>query len=225
VRRRPRILVLLLVLAISLVAASPSFASTAKKRVKVTFIGDSVPAALDYVAAARAQLTRGLDVKLDLRVCRRLASLSCPYQGSTPASALDIVRSAGASIGDVLVIDVGYNEGASTYRDGMRQIIRTAVRDGVKGIVWVTLRETRDIYHWTNVAIYSEAKRWPQVRVADWNRYSSGRPWFGGDGLHLNSAGAAGLVALVRPLVVRAAQTETCGRAKGSSTAPSTCKH
>ena len=71
----------------------------------------------------------------------------------------------------------------------------------VEGIVWVTLRETRDIYRRTNVAIRSEAKRWPQVQVADWNAHSSGRPWFRDDGLHLNAGGASGLAALLRPLV------------------------
>jgi hypothetical protein len=192
------------------VAAAPASGSVAnpqKPRIRVTFIGDSVPAAIDYVALARRQLARGIAVRLDLRVCRRLATLSCPYQGVTPPSALEDVEALGSRIGDVLVIDVGYNETASTYRSGMAQIIRTAVRHGVRGIVWVTLRETRGIYHWTNIVIRSEAKKRPRVYVADWNAYSAGKPWFADDGLHLNSLGAEGLVALVRPYVFLAART------------------
>lgn len=189
----------------------------------MTFIGDSVPAAIDYVSIARAQLSRGLDVRLDLRVCRRLASRGCPYQGFTPPSALDVVRAERRSLGSVLVIDVGYNESASTYRAGMRQIIRTAFANGVKGIVWVTLRETRDIYHWTNIVIRSEAKLWPRVVVADWNSYSAGRPWFGPDGLHLNSAGAEGLVDLLRPIVLRAARS--CAPRRSAMSAASPCRN
>jgi hypothetical protein len=36
--------------------------------------------------------------------------------------------------------------------------------------------------------------------VADWVRFSSGRPgWFGPDGIHLGPASAAGMVRLLRP--------------------------
>ena len=31
--------------------------------------------------------------------------------------------------------------------------MRAALAQGAVGVVWVTLRETRHIYHWTNVAI------------------------------------------------------------------------
>jgi hypothetical protein len=193
-------------------AAAGSGASAPGERIKVTFVGDSIAASLDYVTGARSKLTDGLDARLDFRVCRRLATPSCPYRGSKPPSALAIVRASGARLGDVLVVDVGYNEGSGSYREGMRQVIRTALADGVRGIVWVTLRETRDIYHETNVAIRAEAKRWPQVVVADWNGYSAGRPWFRDDGLHLNTAGAEGLAAMLRPLVARAARA-SCGEA------------
>lgn len=174
------------------------------KTVRVTFIGDSVSAAIDEVAVARRQLSRGLRMKLDLRVCRRLASQGCPYDGSTPPSALASVIADGRGVGDVLVVDVGYNEGASGYRSGMDRIIRTAFRNGVKGIVWVLLRQTRNVYYDTNIVIQSEARRWKRVLVADWNTYSAGQPWFDSDGLHLNAQGAQGLAELVRPYVLRA---------------------
>jgi len=173
--------------------------------VRATFVGDSVSASIAYVPAARAQLRRGLDVRLDLRVCRRLVQPSCTYEGATPSSALQAVEAYGRSLGRVLVVKVGYNESAQGYREGIDRVMRAALRDGARGVVWVTLRETRDTYHWTNIAIRTAKKRWPQLLVADWNAYSRGKPWFGHDGLHLTSAGASALAAFLRPYVFKAA--------------------
>jgi hypothetical protein len=173
--------------------------------IEATFVGDSVPASISYVPQARAELRRGLDVRLDLRVCRRLVAPSCSYQGSTPTTALQAVRSYGRSLGEVLIVKVGYNESAQGYRQGIDQVMRAAIRQGVTGVVWVTLREARDTYRWTNIAIRTAAKRWPQLVVADWDRYSRGKPWFGPDGLHLTATGATALAAFLRPYIFRAA--------------------
>jgi lysophospholipase L1-like esterase len=53
--------------------------------------------------------------------------------------------------------------------------------------------------------IRSEAKRFPQIDVADWNAWSAGKPWFRSDGLHLTAAGATALAAWLRPYLLRAA--------------------
>ena len=180
-------------------------AAEAQGPVRVTFVGDSVPASISYIPAAQAQLRRGLDVRLDLKVCRRLVQPSCTYQGTTPSSALEAVKGYGRSLGRVLVVNVGYNESADGYRQGIDRVMRAALAQGASGVVWVTLRETRDIYRWTNVAIKTAAKRWPQLVVADWNAYSSGKPWFGDDGLHLTSTGATALASFLRPFVWKAA--------------------
>lgn len=180
-------------------------AAEARGPVRVTFVGDSVPASISYIPSAQAQLRRGLDVRLDLKVCRRLVQPSCTYQGTTPSSALEAVKGYGRSLGRVLVVNVGYNESADGYRQGIDRIMRAALAQGASGVVWVTLRETRSIYRWTNVAIKTAAKRWPQLVVADWNAYSSGKPWFGDDGLHLTATGATALASFLRPFVWKAA--------------------
>ena len=189
--------------------AAASFAGTtaadAAGPLRVTFVGDSVPASITYIPSARAELRRGLKVRLDLKVCRRLVQASCTYQGTTPPSALDAVRSYGNGLGRVLVVNVGYNESADGYRAGIDRIMRTALAQGASGVVWVTLRETRSIYRWTNVAIRTAAKRWPQLVVADWNAFSQGKPWFGHDGLHLTPTGATALASFLRPYVWKAA--------------------
>jgi hypothetical protein len=179
--------------------------------VRATFVADSVAASISYVSAAQAQLRRGLDVRLDLRVCRRLVQPSCSFDGSTPTTALQAVQGYGRSLGTVLIVNVGYNESAHGYREGIDRVMRSALAQGATGVVWVTLRQTRDTYRWTNIAIKTAAKRWPQLVVADWNAYSSGKPWFGGDGLHLTSGGATALAAFLRPYVFQAARGSNRG--------------
>ena len=180
-------------------------ADGAKGLVHVTFVGDSVPASIAYVPSARRALRKGLDVRLDLKVCRRLIQPSCSFNGSTPATALQAIQGYGRSLGDVLVVKVGYNETAEGYPAGIDRVMRAALAQGAHGVVWVTLREQRDVYHSTNVAIRTAAKRWPQLQVADWNTYSAGKPWFAGDGLHMGTAGATALAAFLRPYIARAA--------------------
>jgi hypothetical protein len=115
------------------------------------------------------------------------------------------VQSLGRSLGDVLIVDVGYNESAFGYREGIDRVMRAALAQGATGVVWVLLRETRDIYRQTNVVIRAAQKRWPQMLVADWNAFSRGKPWFSSDGLHMSVTGADALAAFLRPYAFRAA--------------------
>ncbi len=188
-----------------LAVASSTASAAAEAPVRATFVGDSVPASISYAPLAQAELKRGLRVRLDLRVCRRLVAASCPYQGSAPSTALQAVQSYGRSLGDVLIVKVGYNESSQGYRQGIDRVMRAALFEGAKAVVWVTLRETNRSYHETNVVIRTATKRWPQLHVADWNAYSRGRPWFGHDGLHLTVPGAQGLATLVRRSALQAA--------------------
>ena len=194
-------------MAVAIIAATlaGSTAAATKAPVRVTFVGDSVPASIMYSPRAKSILARGLATRLDLRVCRRLATASCSYQGAAPTSALQSVQSLGHALGDVLIVDVGYNESAFGYRAGIDRVMRAARAQGASGVVWVLLRETRDIYRETNAVIRSAQKRWPQLLIADWNAYSRDKPWFSSDGLHLGVTGADALAAFLRPYVFRAA--------------------
>ena len=179
-------------------AGVASATPTAKPR--VTLIGDSIAASFDYVASARRYLGRGLDLRSDAVVCRRLVAPSCVFQGAQPATALEVVRSRGAALGPVVVINVGYNDWAAVY--DVDRVMRALEAAGVRTVVWVTLRETTSNYAQNNTAIRKATRRWRNLAVADWNSYSNGKPWFRSDGLHLTTAGAAGLSRLLRPLVL-----------------------
>jgi hypothetical protein len=185
---------------------SPALAASPAAPPDVTFVGDSISASLDYVPSARRLLTRPFHTSFDLAVCRRLVTEGCSFQRRVPTTALEAVRARGRSLGDVLVVHVGYNEGSPGYRQGMRRVIRAAHAQGASGVVWVTLREANPIYRPTNAAIRREATRWRAVEVADWEALSRGKPWFREDGLHLNVAGANALARLVRQHVARVAR-------------------
>jgi hypothetical protein len=197
-------LLLVAVLA-ALVALGPAAGSA--DAVKLTFIGDSKSAAINYSTRAKRLLSRGHDVRRDLKVCRRLVAPSCTYQGVAPRTALQAVRHYGTSLGRVLVIDVGYNDSSATYRRHLNKVMRAALARGVKGVVWVNLQAVRTDYAAINRIINRSKRRWARLHVANWNRYSRGHPgWFAAsDGIHLTNAGAIGLVKLVRKFIPRAA--------------------
>ena len=201
--RRQAVLLLVPVLALAGSAAATT-PPPERPPLAVTVVGDSVADAISYVPTARRRLSRGLSLRLDLRVCRRLVQPSCAYQGSAPSTALEAIRSYGRSLGEVLVVDVGYNEGPIGYGAGIDAVMRAALAQKARRVVWVTLRETRDLYRQTNEVIRRAARRWPQLEVADWNAFSAGKPWFAGDGLHLTPTGAIELATFLRPYILRA---------------------
>jgi hypothetical protein len=202
----PLVLVGVLAAAVALgPAAEPASA------VKLTFIGDSKAAAINYSTRAKRLLSRGHDVRRDLRVCRRLVAPSCAYpQGVYPRTALETIRHFGTSLGTVVVIDVGYNDSSATYRGELDQVMRAALDREVKGVVWVNLSAVRPDYGRINSIINQARRRWPELYVANWYRFSDDHPgWFNpriADGIHLTKAGAVGLVRLVRRYIPLAAE-------------------
>jgi hypothetical protein len=179
----------------------------------VTLFGDSVAAALAYQATARKTLGRGIDLQIDAKVCRRLAETGCPYKGDRPQSVLSLVTQPSRPLGSVVMIDVGYNDVPSDYGADIDRVMQALVRQNVTTVIWVTMQERRVLYRTTNAAIHAAARRWPQIRVADWDDASAAKPrWFVDDGLHLTSAGAVGLAQFLRPLVLAWTCTAQCLR-------------
>lgn len=199
--------VALVVVTAALLAATPASGAPAA-RPRVTIIGDSIMASFDYVPAARRSLAKGFVLRSDTAVCRRLVAVSCAFQGSTPATALDVVRDGGRALGRVVVINVGYNDWAAVY--DVDRVVKALSAVGVESVIWVTLREAgpnAKLYARSNARIRAADRGWRSLVVADWNAYSRGRAWFREDGLHLTTAGALGLARLLRPLVLTGAST------------------
>jgi hypothetical protein len=197
--------VALVVVALVLGASSPASAGPSAKP-RVTVIGDSIMASFDYVPSARRTLARGLDLRSDSAVCRRLVAASCPFQGSAPSTALEFIAATGGALGRVVVINVGYNDWSAVY--DVDRVMRALRQAGVRTVIWVTLKEASSnasVYAQSNARIRSAARRFRKsLVVADWNAYSHGKPWFREDGLHLTVSGAMGLARLLRPVVTAA---------------------
>ena len=203
--------VLSVVLATAVLASTASSGGSARPR--VTLFGDSVAAALAYQDKARATLAKGIDLRVEAQVCRRLADTGCPYLGDRPPSVLSLIEKPSQSLGDVVVVDVGYNDDPSGYGDDIDRVMQALVRQGVSTVIWVTMQEKRPLYRATNAAIRAAARRWPQIVVADWSAESRARAtWFVDDGLHLSTAGALGLAKFLRPLVLASSCTASCMR-------------
>jgi hypothetical protein len=203
-RRLRRIGSGLAVVALAL-AASTAAPATPSAKPRVTVIGDSIMASFAYVPSAGRALGRGLDLRSDTAVCRRLVAPSCPFQGSTPSTALEVVAASGHGLGRVVVINVGYNDWVAVY--DVDRVMRSLRSAGVQRVIWVTLREASSnasLYAQSNGRIRNAARRWKSLVVADWNAYSHGKAWFREDGLHVTTSGAMALARLLRPLVVSA---------------------
>ncbi len=201
--RRPALgLLLALAMTLVLIVAGTPTAQAAPPR--VTVIGDSVQASFTFAPQATRNLGRGLSLRMEAQVCRRLSSMGCM---SVPPSAVVLARSLGPRLGDVVVVNVGYNDWAGSYDTGAA--MAAFRRAGVRAVVWVLLREAEPGSAAINARIRDVARRaarrgdQPLVRVADWNRYSAGRAgWFAGDRVHLSGAGAMGLSVLLREEVL-----------------------
>ena len=213
-RRQPELRAVVALAAATLLAALLGATSATAKpgatpKTRVTIIGDSIAASFSYVAGAKRYLGKGLDLRTDALVCRRLVAASCAFQGTTPATALQVVGAQGHALGSVVVINVGYNDWAAVY--DVDRVMKALKSAGVLHVVWVTLREAgsnASIYAQSNARIRSAGRRHRKnLVIADWNAYSRGKPWFREDGLHLTGSGAFGLAHLLRPLVLAGASS------------------
>ena len=199
---RFRVLLAATALALLVAGGMPGAAVTAAPR--ATLVADSVGGILSWQRNARDALARGIDLRIDVRTCRRLVTEGCAYDGERPPSALDAIRDLGSGIGRVAVIDVGYNDAPSGFAAGIDRVMRALLDAGADQVVWITLRERRQSWAEINDQIREAPKRWPQLTVGDWELESRVHDdWFV-DGIHMTWTGGAAFASFLRPLVVTA---------------------
>lgn len=171
----------------------------------MTLIGDSVADAMTETDSAVAILKQGIDLDLEVAPCRRVEGESCPIDGVRPPSAVQLIQSLGPSLGDNVVVAVGYNDPEDQYAGNVEDAVQALTAAGVKHIWWLTLRAARHPYVTMNEDIEQVAARHPQLSVIDWNLYSRSHPdWFQDDGLHLQNRGAAAMATLIHKTLVSA---------------------
>jgi hypothetical protein len=168
----------------------------------LTLIGDSVADRIEHDEIALRRLNSGFTLNLQTHGCRRLATASCAIAGhdaGPPPNVVELARQLGPRLGRIVVLVMGYNDDPARIDRDLDRVMRALLREGVRRVVMLTLREARLAYVRSNRAIEAERTEWPMLTVADWNAYSADRPdWFEADGLHLTSKGAMALAVFVR---------------------------
>ncbi len=191
-------------LVLAFVVVAPSSARPAQLQ-HVTLIGDSVADAIVGDTRATGILAQGVDLNLEVAPCRRLEGEGCPYLGSRPPSAVQVIQSLGPKLGPNVVIAVGYNDFEDQYAGNIGDALAALKTAGVKHVWWLTLRAARHPYLTMNDDIQAAAQQHPELSVIDWNVYSRSHPdWFQDDGLHLLAPGAEAMATLVHKTLVDA---------------------
>jgi hypothetical protein len=182
---------------------------------QVTVIGDSVLTAVEWNAEPLAVLRQGLDLRLDVGICRTLTGVSCPFEDRRAPMLVDVVDTLGTELGDVVLVEVGYNDDHDTFAASVEQSVSALLRAGVKHILWANLHGFTQQWLDMNDVLDAAARRHPELTVIDWNDYASTHwSWFQGDSIHLVHQGAMAMATLFRraidqivdPVVIEAAQ-------------------
>ncbi len=165
---------------------------------RVTVIGDSVLTAVEWNATPLAILESGLHVQLDVGVCRTLEGVSCPFEGETVPTLLDVVDAFGPRLGDTVLVEVGYNDPAPEFARRVEDTVEALLDAGVHRILWVNLRAWQQQYIGMNEVLAAAAASHPELTIVDWEGLSHDHySWFQGDGIHLVYDGAIAMATLL----------------------------
>jgi hypothetical protein len=168
-------------------------------------IADSVGGILFWDAAARAELGRRLDLRVEQQTCRKLTEPGCAADGvEGPESALAAVQRLGSELGRIVVVDVGYNDVADGYGARLDRVMAALAAAGVQHVVWVTLAEREGVWTQIDEQIRAAPARWPQLVVAEWARVAAGNDAWFVDDAHMNATGGAAFAEFLRPFVLDA---------------------
>jgi hypothetical protein len=182
----------------------------------VTVVSDSILTAVTWGnAAAQAALDQDLDVQVDAGVCRRLNAQGCEFNGTYASTALDVINGWRTSLGPVVVIVDGYNDLPASFAADVELTLDTLRNDGVQHVLWVNLHEARPEYAQKNAVLAAAALHHPELRVLDWNAYSSPHPeWYQTDYIHLVPAGGVAIAAFIHQAVLDALAPPAAPQAK-----------
>lgn len=167
----------------------------------VLFISDSSLAGIRWNNALG--WLQGANFVAKLESCRRLIGASCRgREGYAPQNAVDAVLTSAGTF-DTLVVDVGYNDYASSFAGGFDAVVRAARARGIARVVWLDYRDdvgyvapaqaaNASVFGANNATLRAMvgSGAYPDVTIASWDGYSSPRPdWFTADGVHVTGAG------------------------------------
>ena len=151
-------------------ALVPASRGTTADVPRVSLIGDSIADAFAHNTDATRLLGRGIDLRLEVAPCRRIAPQSCPADnGIRPPNVIELVQDRGDALGPTVIVAVGYNDFEDEYAGNIEDALAALNKAGVKRVLWLTLRAARHPYLTMNDAIRAAAARHPEMTVVDWN--------------------------------------------------------
>ena len=154
-------------------------------------------------APARAVFMLGDSVMLGSKAAmeKQLADWDLTFDAAVNRSTIagaQIAASRRGEIHDIIVIQLGTNDGGNPTTFATRVDAVMKALDGVPYVVWLTIHEARPYYKSDNDVLRQKATQYPNMRVADWNAVANATPsGMGTDGLHLNATGASAMAKLV----------------------------
>jgi len=175
--------VALLVVACGLVAAA-ELVDAQTQPTRVSMFGDSVMlGAHDQLLAQFAGLPVTVDAQQDRSLLGTITTLQNLHAGP----------------GDVVVLDLGYNDmaDASVFRGRIDGAMRALA--GAGRVIWLNQHEFGPGRDGMNAELVAATTRYPNLDVADWNAQVVAHPEFVyGDGIHLTPPGQVAMATLVR---------------------------
>jgi hypothetical protein len=172
----------LVVLAVSLLASSHAPAQAPSLR--VSMFGDSV------LLGAKEELLAqfaGQQVTVDAVEDRSLLGAVALFQAAGPA------------LGDVVVLDLGYNDASDPTE--FRRRIDTAMGTlaGVREVIWLNQHDWGPGRAGMNAELVAAQSRYPNLSVVDWNAEVTAHPdYVYADAIHLTPAGQNAMATVVR---------------------------
>jgi hypothetical protein len=158
----------------------------------VYLLGDSVTAGAEP-ALQQTLLPSYPGTVIDAAVCRGLVT-SCPYNGTTPTTGMAEIAAHAGQLGDVVVVELGYNDKPSAAT--IDAALKALTAQDVPLVLWVSLSTlNRPDFASMNDRLQAATARWPTMRVLDWDGFSTAHDsWFvpdDGVGVHLTKDGAS----------------------------------
>ena len=161
--------------AIAIGAASAQARPAAAPLERVTVIGDSIATTIQYDAARTPDSRQGHRPRPPTRRLppprRRELSVS---RGAPPDTRRRCSRRFGC--GSTVVVAVGYNDYEETFAASVETVLQALDKAGVEHILWLTLRAERQSYLHMNEIIDAAAASHPKLSAVDWNLYSVATP-------------------------------------------------
>ena len=160
------------------------------------FIGDSVGSSV--ASESTSEFRSVIDGSFVSPTISAVSNRCTNRSSCSGTSGVDIAK--GLPLGlDLVVVELGYNDSASTFASDVAAMMAALTSRGVKQVAWVNLAEIRTnssglTYRPHNDALTAAARQFSNLTILNWNRASSDpgarARWFS-DGVHLTSTGQA----------------------------------